>query len=111
MSGTTEYSKICHISELKEGTGKRFFINETEIAVFKIKERIFAVSNICPHQKTASMFEGEVENGFVICPFHGWKFNLETGNTPSGGNGLKTYDVKIENEFVFVKVVPAELNW
>ncbi len=111
MSGTSDYSKLCHISELKDGTGKRFFVNETDLAVFKINGEIYAVGNVCPHQKTASMFEGEIENGFVICPFHGWKFNLKTGKTPTGGNGLKTYNIKVEKDFVYVRVIPAELKW
>ena len=52
-----------------------------EIAVFKIDSKVFALSNICPHQHTALIYDGFVEDGCVVCPAHGWKFNLRTGKT------------------------------
>ena len=69
MSGTPSYAKLCHISELKERTGKRFFINDTDIAVFKIEGRIYAVSNICPHQKSALIYEGTIEGAMLFARF------------------------------------------
>ncbi len=111
MPVTSNYFKLCHISELKEKTGKRFFINDTDIAVFKIDGRIYAVSNICPHQKSALIYEGTIEGCNVVCPLHGWEFNLENGKKNNGGNGLKTYKIKIENDYVFAEVIPQELKW
>ena len=37
------------------------------------------MSNICPHQQTRLIYDGFVEDEFVVCPAHGWKFNLGTG--------------------------------
>lgn len=108
---TNEFFKVCKLSDLSENKGKRFIVNDTDVAIFKIGEEIFAVSNICPHQKSATMFEGCVEDEFVVCPIHAWKFNLRTGKTPENGNGLRTFEVKIENDFVFVKVEEKQLNW
>ena len=105
------YTFICSLNELKESIGKKFIVNDIEIAVFKINSEVFAVSNICPHQQTALIYDGIIEDGCVVCPAHGWMFNIRTGKKPSGGNGLQIYPVEVFNEEIYVKVNPKELRW
>jgi nitrite reductase (NADH) small subunit/3-phenylpropionate/trans-cinnamate dioxygenase ferredoxin subunit len=40
--------------------------------------RFFAIDDGCPHQG-ASLGEGTLHNGRVICPWHSWIFELATG--------------------------------
>lgn len=105
------FTAVCSLDELKEKSGKRFIIDEVEIAVFKLDGKIFAVSNICPHQHTAMIFDGFIENGCVVCPAHGWTFDLRTGKTPAGSKGLDVYETKVIDDRVFVKAVKRELKW
>jgi nitrite reductase/ring-hydroxylating ferredoxin subunit len=105
------YTKLCKISDLKENQGKRFIIDDIEIAVFKIDSEIFAISNICPHQHTALIYDGFIEDGCVVCPAHGWMFNLKTGKQPTGASGLDTYPTKIIDGEVFALVNKKELKW
>ena len=105
------FTNICSVHDIEEDDGKRFIINETEIAVFKSNGNIFALSNICPHQQTALIYDGFIEAGCVVCPAHGWKFDLRTGNKKSGSKGLDSYEVKIVDEIIYVKVVPKKYNW
>jgi NAD(P)H-dependent nitrite reductase small subunit len=106
-----EFTFICTLDDLQENRGRRFTINDVEIALFKIDFNVYALSNICPHQQTHLIYEGFVENNFVVCPAHGWEFNLKTGKKPSGSNGLSTYPVKVKNDRVYVKVQPKTFNW
>ncbi len=46
------FEYICMMDELQENVGRRFIVNDVEVAVFKINSEVFAVSNICPHQQT-----------------------------------------------------------
>ena len=105
------YTKLCRFDDLKEGEGRRFTVEETEVAVFKINNVIYALSNICPHQHTALIYDGFIEDGFVVCPAHGWKFNLKTGKQPKGENGLHSFPVLIIDNEVYVKVFNKELKW
>ena len=105
------FTKICSVHDIEEDAGKRFIIDETEIAVFKSNGKIFALNNICPHQQTALIYDGFIEEGCVVCPAHGWKFDLRTGNKKSGSRGLDSYEVKIVDEIIYVKVVPKKFNW
>lgn len=105
------FQYICPLNQLKDCEGKRFIINDIDIAVFKVGDEIFALSNICPHQHTTLIYDGYIENGYIACPNHGWMFNLKTGKTPSGTRGLDNYDVIIKNERIYVKVEKKRMNW
>ena len=105
------FHKICKLSGLQEKTGKRFFVDDVDIAVFKVDGKIYALSNICLHQKAQVIYDGFVEDGKVTCPVHGWQFELATGKIPNGVSGLAPYEVKIKKDDVYVKVFKKELNW
>ena len=105
------YTKVCRVSELKENQGKRFLINDVDIAVFKVNQEIFILSNTCPHQHTTIIYDGIIEDGCIVCPAHGWMFNLKTGKQPTGARGLDTFLVKIIDDEVFAIVKAKELKW
>jgi len=111
MEETDNYNFICKESDLKELEGQRFYVNDTDIAVFKVEGKIHVVSNLCPHQHTPNIYEGFIENNCVVCPLHGWTFKLDTGKLHSGGRGLETYPIKIIDGNIYAKVVFKELNW
>jgi nitrite reductase/ring-hydroxylating ferredoxin subunit len=105
------FIRICSLEELSNNCGQRFIIDEVEIAIFKIEDNIYALSNICPHQQTKMIYDGFIENGCVVCPVHGWMFDLKTGNTPAGGRGLDSYETKIIDTDVYAKISRNELKW
>jgi len=102
---------VCKLNDLTENKGHRFLVDDTEVALFNIGDNVFALSNICPHQQTKLIYDGIIEDGCIVCPVHGWMFDLKTGNKKSGRKGLDTYPVRIKNEDVFVKVIPKEFRW
>lgn len=102
---------MCKVSDLKEKTGRRFMVDDVEVAVFKVDGKIYALSNICPHQHTSLMYDGFIEDGCVVCPVHGWEFNLETGKMKTGSRGLEIFPVKVTGDEVFLKVYKKELRW
>jgi len=105
----TEFVKICKISDLPNKRGRKFTIDEdTDIAVFKVNGKVYAVENTCPHNQSHVMYDGYIdENLYIACPIHGWQFHLETGEVPAGTASLSgkllTYEVKIENDEVYVE--------
>jgi nitrite reductase/ring-hydroxylating ferredoxin subunit len=105
------FQRICSINELQETVGRRFIINNTEIAVFLLNRKIFVLSNICPHQHSPLIYDGFIEDEFVVCPAHGWKFNLKSGNTPIGSRGLDTYETKVIDGSVYAKVIEKKFSW
>jgi len=113
----THFIKLCKIDELPEGTGRKFMLDHsTEIAVFKIKGKIYAVSSICPHNQTNKLHEGYVDKElYLACPVHGWKFHLETGLVPPDCkeifSKLETYKTKVESGELYVEKKKRKLKF
>ncbi|MDZ7766594.1 MAG: Rieske 2Fe-2S domain-containing protein [Melioribacteraceae bacterium] len=105
------FTNICKLGDLREKVGKRFFVGDVEIAVFKVDGKIYALNNVCPHQHSALIYDGFIEDCKVVCPAHGWEFNLTDGRMANGRNGLDSYKVKIIDDDVYVKVVKKEMKW
>ncbi|MHB1687739.1 MAG: Rieske (2Fe-2S) protein [Ignavibacteriaceae bacterium] len=105
------FEKVCAIKELSEHCGKRFIVNDVDVAVFKVDGKVYALNNVCPHQHTALIYDGFIEGDCVVCPAHGWMFNLETGRMPTNRKGLESYPVVVQDNYVYVEVAKKELNW
>lgn len=103
------FVKICRVNELPHKRGKKFMLDEdTEIAVFRVNDKIYAVDNTCPHNHSHVMDEGNIDDNLhLACPIHGWKFQLETGEVPPNDEGfsgrLRIFNTKIENGDVMVE--------
>ena len=104
---------VAAASELPSGSRKVVEIAGRPIAVFNIRGKFFAVLNRCPHQG-GPLGEGELiglvessepgqyrfsRRGEILrCPWHGWEFDLRTGESRCDPARIKTrcYDVSIE---------------
>ncbi len=93
MSWTT----LCELAELKEGQGKYVEIDQFRLAVFLHDGSPYVMDNTCPHAG-APMSQGWIDNdGCAVCPFHGWAFQLTTGNLRGGTMpAISVYPVRIK---------------
>ncbi len=100
-SVTGRVKKKRGVSEAKPG--KKVFVNETNIAIFKYKGEIFAIEDRCSHQG-GPLNIGDIEeidgHACVSCPWHGFSFDLETGVclAPKGNYKQQVFDVKINDD-------------
>ena len=79
MKKNDGFIKVCKNSDLKEKIGRHFFVDDVDVALFKVDGQIYALNNVCIHQKAAIIYDGFIEDGKVECPAHGWQFDLKTG--------------------------------
>jgi nitrite reductase/ring-hydroxylating ferredoxin subunit len=73
-------------------------IEGKSICVVKTEDRIYGISNKCPHAG-ASLHYGFCSKKLIIsCPLHGYKFDMKTGKSADGNNyKLTNYEWKVEN--------------
>lgn len=92
------------------GEGRAFVVNETTIAVFRQRDgRLFATDNACPH-RGGPLADGIVGGGKVICPFHAWKVDLETGRCLGENVIVQTYPVQVVDGHIVVEIGPVPIN-
>ena len=73
-----------------------------EIAIFNIDGEFYALENLCPHQG-GPLGEGDIEDSCVTCPWHGWQFDIATGeciNVP--GESTAKIDIKIAEDAIYL---------
>lgn len=61
-----------------EGCGTVATCGDMVLALFRVEGRVYAVANACPH-KGGPLGEGKLEGHTVICPWHGWTWDVRTG--------------------------------
>lgn len=69
---------VCAVSELRPGEVAEFLMGAVPIAVANLDGTFCAVDNVCPHAG-GPLGDGELVGGCVVCPIHGWSFDLRTG--------------------------------
>jgi nitrite reductase (NADH) small subunit len=116
--------KIAKVSELKELEPRIVKVRELNIAIYKHKDRFYAYLDRCPHQGGPPCEGGVVgnvecevspsgarkeftstERYNILCPWHGFDFDLETGVCKSNQKyRLRSYRVVAEGDDVLVDV-------
>lgn len=99
----TKFVPVATLDELPAGTKKLVDVDGQPILVCNTGGRIFAVTNICSHAAEA-LDCGRMRNGWIACPVHGARFDLETGDplNPPATQPIKTYEVRITGDTVEV---------
>lgn len=63
---------------------------------------LFALDDRCPHAG-ASLSGGSIEDGLLVCPWHGRAYDPATGQC-DGYQGVRAYPVEVRSDGVFVAV-------
>lgn len=75
-----KYVDVANTQDLKPGQSLCIELEGGQpIALFNVDGEIYALDNTCPHAG-GPLGEGPLEGDIVSCPWHGWKFNVRTGN-------------------------------
>jgi len=103
-----DYVKAASKAEVAPGTAKKIEIGGREIALFNLSGNFYAIDDFCPH-RGGPLSEGEVAGNVVTCPWHGWEFDVSTGQTPENPQAkVGCYRVKVKGEDVFLSVQRTE---
>ena len=96
--------KVAETSDLKPGEGKTVTAGDRELALFNIDGKLHAIDNICPHHG-GPLGEGMIDGCIVTCPWHGWRFDCTTGQSPVIPTAkVDRFDVVVEGNDVKVKL-------
>lgn len=93
-----------------DGTGLTVEVAGREYALFRVKGEVQALDSACPHEG-APLAQGEIVDGVVTCPWHGWTFSACSGcSLEPRGQDLKKYRTKVEDGKIYIETAaPAKL--
>src|SRR5918992_391826 len=112
---TVRYMRIvvCRLDEFPPGERRIVQAGRGSIGGFRVGDRFYAINNYCPHQGgplclgrtkpwVSSSGPGEFvlaeDDALLACPWHGWEYDLATGQSflGPGEPPVRTYEVSVE---------------
>ncbi|MCW5757793.1 MAG: ferric reductase-like transmembrane domain-containing protein [Phycisphaeraceae bacterium] len=76
------------------------------VAIFRVGDRLTALSNVCAHQG-GPLGEGQVMDGCVTCPWHGYQYRPHDGQSPPPySERVPTYELRVRGGRVQVCPTP-----
>jgi len=95
--------RALDLAELPPGKTALVTVGGIDVALFRRGEEVFAIGNECPHQG-GSLCDGAVEGDIVICPLHGWEFDLRSGACMTvPGESVPRFTVTVEGGAVHLE--------
>lgn len=98
------WHEVLESDSLPEGQGTEVLLHGNIVAVFRHHGQLYAVDGLCMHQG-GPLARGKLADGAIQCPWHGWRYELSTGNNATTCQRmLRTFPIrechgKIEIDF------------
>ncbi len=94
---------VCRVEDLPDGQVRHVKIGKQDIALARVGEEYFALSNLCRHA-FGPLSDGILDGHYVMCPWHGWRYDLRDGTTDHPDADVRTYEVSVSNGEVLVRI-------
>lgn len=100
-----EWVKACSADELGSDQLCGVTCGQKKILLANVKGKVYATDLICTHEE-ADLSSGFLSEEGVRCPLHLSVFDLQNGKplNPPATEPLKTYNVKISQNEIYVEV-------
>jgi nitrite reductase/ring-hydroxylating ferredoxin subunit len=97
-----DFEKVAELSDLEASGSKVVKIADRDVALFQVEGQVYAMDNACKH-KGGPLGEGTLEGKIITCPWHGWSFDVSTGQCTLNASKVPCHEVKIEGTAILVK--------
>jgi len=116
---------VAGVDEIEDGQRRIVEGGALEIGVFRLGDEYFAWESNCPHQggpvcqgrimnrvdevigedKSSRGYRFVEEDVHIVCPWHGFEFNLRTGRHPGDPlRKLRGFEVAVRDGGVYVRI-------
>jgi 3-phenylpropionate/trans-cinnamate dioxygenase ferredoxin subunit len=96
---------VARLDECREGRPLQVWVDDRPVALCRVGDEVYAISDICTHQEFF-LSEGKLVGTIIECPAHGARFDVTTGRVRRlpAVKPVKTYPVRVVDGDVQVKV-------
>lgn len=88
---------VGHLEDIPVGEGRAFAVAGDQVAVYRLRDgSLRALDAVCPH-RGGPLADGLTDERVVVCPLHGYTYDLATGQEmSSGATGVCAYQVSAD---------------
>ena len=98
--------KTIPLHDLKDGAMRSVPVNKLWIALIRVGDRVFAISDRCTHADCSLGTDGFLEGNTITCGCHGGQTDITTGKALSYPvtEDAKVYKTIIKDSYIFIEL-------
>lgn len=97
------WHRVADPDEVPEGTARIVAAGGKLIALTRVDGQVGALDNVCPH-KGGPLGQGAIENGLLVCPWHGREYHPRTGQCEGYEESVASYPVELREDGIYVEI-------
>lgn len=103
----TRWVRVAAVSECPVGAARELVVEDQIVALLRTDDNWYALDGVCPHQG-GPLGKGALKNCQVTCPWHGWQFDVRTGQHSLRASLVQpSWQVKVEAGDVWIDMDDA----
>jgi nitrite reductase/ring-hydroxylating ferredoxin subunit len=96
------WTRIATTADCPPGTSRELVVAGRIVAIFNVDGQFYALDGVCPHQG-GPLGKGCLTGHVVTCPWHGWQFDVRSGQHQFSPNVVQPgFAVRVVEEAVEV---------
>ena len=96
------WTRLAPVADCPPGAAVELVAGDRIVALFNVEGTLYALDGVCPHQG-GPLGQGELTGCIVTCPWHGWQFDLRSGQHQLSTQIVQPrFDVRVEGEWILV---------
>ena len=101
----SDFFPVCKVADLPDPGKAVFEVGDRLVALFHVSGTFCALDDLCTHDG-GPLAEGRLEGHAIVCPRHGAKFDIRTGEALSmpATHATVAHQVQVRDGTVYVKL-------
>jgi nitrite reductase/ring-hydroxylating ferredoxin subunit len=100
------WHKVAVASSIPDGAVQGCSVAGISFVLTRVGNTFGAVTDRCPHAG-GPLAQGTLENGRLVCPWHGREYDPVTGTCHGYADSLRCFPVEVRDDEVYVSVTGA----
>lgn len=100
----SDWVDVAPVDDFPPGGSRVVDADDVMIAVFNLDGEYYAIEDVCTHDG-GELASGAIEGEEIICPRHGARFNIKTGEVtaPPAYEAVAAFPVRVRDGMVQVR--------
>lgn len=97
--------RVASLAEVPTGHLKLVELDGARIVLARVGDSVYACGDTCAH-RGGPLSEGKLSGSRLACPWHGWMYDVRTGQClfPGRGAAVPSYPVRLEADQILVEL-------